>query len=110
VSESRYKRHFFVCQTERPAGGKPSCGLRGGKDVYNVLQESLGAHEDLWGQVCVTSSGCLGPCFDGPTVVVYPEGTWYAPVDAKGAEEIVTEHMVGGKVVERLRYQWPEED
>ena len=54
MSGGKYKRHFFVCQMQRPSGGKPSCGLRGGVDVYNTLQESLGAHEDLWEEVCVT--------------------------------------------------------
>jgi (2Fe-2S) ferredoxin len=58
--------------------------------------------------VSVTSSGCLGPCFDGPTIVVYPEGTWYAGVKEEDVAEIVEKHMVGGQVVERLVYRWPE--
>ena len=106
---SKYKRHFFVCTMQRPAGGKPSCAQRGSNDLYNALQESLGAHEDVWGEVSVTATGCLGPCFDGPTVVVYPEGCWYAGVKPEDADELVTRHMVGGEPVERLRYRWPED-
>ncbi len=105
---SRFARHFFVCQMQRPPGGKPSCGLRGSGEVFNLLQEALGANPDLWGKVTVTSSGCLGPCFDGPTIVVYPEGTWYAGVTAADVPEIVEKHMVGGVPVERLIYKWPE--
>ena len=66
---SRFHRHFFVCQTQRPPLAKPSCGAKGSAEIFNALQEALGAHPDLWGIVSVTSSGCLGPCFDGPTIV-----------------------------------------
>jgi (2Fe-2S) ferredoxin len=48
--------------------------------------------------VLVTNSGCLGPCFDGPNAVVYPDGVWYAglePVDAAG----IADHLVGGRVL-----------
>ncbi|MFI5290815.1 MAG: (2Fe-2S) ferredoxin domain-containing protein, partial [Polyangia bacterium] len=58
-------------------------------------------------EVAVTEAGCLGPCFDGPTVVVYPEGVWYANVTIADVDEIVREHLVGGRPVERLRYRWP---
>ena len=106
--ESRFQRHFFVCQMQRPPGAKPSCGARGSVAAYNGLMEGLGAHEELWDSVCVTASSCLGPCFDGPILVCYPEGVWYAGVKAEDVAEIVAEHMVGGRPVERLRYRWPE--
>lgn len=89
---------------------KPSCGTRGGVDVYNALQESLGAHEDLWDSACVTVASCLGPCFDGPMVVVYPEGTWYAGVTKDDVPELVEKHLVGGTPVERLLHKWPTND
>jgi (2Fe-2S) ferredoxin len=104
---SKFQRHFFVCQTQRPPMGKPSCGARGSAEILMRLQEGLGAHPELWSTVNITSSGCLGPCFDGPTIVVYPEGTWYAGVKAEDVDEIVESHMVGGKPVERLVYKWP---
>ena len=106
---SKFERHFFVCQTQRPPGGKPSCVERGSAEVFNVLQEGLGAHPDLWGRVQVSAAGCLGPCFDGPSIVVYPEGVWYAGVTAADAREIVASHMVGGAPVARLFYRWPDE-
>lgn len=106
---SRFVRHFFVCQTARPPTAKPSCGARGATDVFNALIEGLGARPELWGKVAVTSSGCLGPCFDGPTIVVYPEGVWYAGVKESDVNEIIESHMLAGKPVERLVYKWPEE-
>jgi (2Fe-2S) ferredoxin len=108
--ESKFRRHFFVCQMQRPPAAKPSCGARGSVDVYNRLMEALGGQADLWDSVCVTASSCLGPCFDGPMVVCYPEGVWYAGVKADDVAEIVESHLVGGKPVERLRYRWPELD
>ncbi len=48
--------------------------------------------------VLITSCGCLGPCFDGPNAVVYPDGVWYAglqPDDAAG----IADHLVAGRVL-----------
>jgi (2Fe-2S) ferredoxin len=51
----------------------------------------------------INKSGCLDQCEHGPTVVVYPEAVWYGGVKPEDAAEIVTEHLVGGRPVERLR-------
>lgn len=104
---SKYQRHFFVCNTQRPPMGKPSCGPRGAGEVLLALQEGLASHPELWDSVTVTACGCLGPCFDGPNLVVYPEGTWYAGVTPENVGEIVEAHLVEGRVVERLVYHWP---
>lgn len=110
----RPDRHVFVCLNDRPPGpelaGKPSCGARGAPEVYMALQRAVGARPDLWGRVAVTSCGCLGPCFEGPNLVVYPDGVWYAAVAPADAEEIVERHLVGGQIVERLRYQFPDDE
>src|SRR5688572_31607820 len=100
------ERHVFVCVNERPTGGKPSCANRGGAELHAALLRAVGRLPALWGRVAVTSCGCLGPCFEGPTMVVYPDGVWYAGVRAEDAEEIVTEHFVAGRPVERLRYRF----
>ena len=50
----------------------------------------------------MSGSSCLGPCGLGPTVVVYPEGIWYGKVGVKDVEEIMDQHVLGGKPVERL--------
>lgn len=104
---SKFKRHFFVCQTQRPAFAKPSCGAKGSAQLLEKLMEALSAHPEIWDEVNVTASGCLGPCFDGPSCVVYPEGTWYAPLSINDIEEVIESHLVNGKPVERLIYKWP---
>ena len=60
-----------------------------------ILARGLGA------EVAVTTSGCLGPCFEGPNLVVYPDGVWYQGVSVDDVDEIV-EHLAGGPVVARL--------
>lgn len=62
----------------------------------------------MWGRVGVTGCECLGPCFDGPNMVVYPEGIWYAGVAVEDVPEIV-DHLAGGPVVERLVYDWSDD-
>jgi (2Fe-2S) ferredoxin len=98
----KVERHVFVCTNARPAGGKPSCGARGAAEVLTALQEGVGRRPELWGRVAVTPSGCLGPCFEGPTVVVYPEAVWYVGVTPADVPEIVESHLAGGVPVQRL--------
>jgi (2Fe-2S) ferredoxin len=52
-------------------------------------------------------AGCLDQCEKGPTVVVYPDNVWYGKVTEADVTEIVEEHLIGGRPVERLRM--PEE-
>lgn len=104
---SKFKRHFFVCQTQRPPFAKPSCGARGSAQLLEKLLDALGQHPEVWDEVQVSASGCLGPCFDGPSCVVYPEGVWYVPLKPEDVDEVIESHMVKGKPVERLIYKWP---
>ncbi len=70
--------------------------------MHVALQKAAKA-ADLGGRVRINKSGCLDQCEHGPTVVVYPEAVWYGGVKPEDAEEIVREHLVGGRPVERLR-------
>ncbi len=100
-----YKRHFFVCQTSRPADGpKPSCAANGSAVLYSRLLTALDEHPELAAEVAVTACGCLGLCHDGPIIVVYPDVVWYARVGEAELEEIIKTHLIGGKPVERLRW------
>ena len=64
-------------------------------------RKALGA--TLPGKVRINSAGCLDRCEQGPVLVVYPEAVWYTYVDRDDIDEIVEEHLVNGRVVERLR-------
>jgi (2Fe-2S) ferredoxin len=97
------KLHLFVCQNDRPQGGRPSCAARGGAEVLAALQRAVGGDPALWGTVAITPCGCLGPCFEGPALVVYPDAVWYANVTAADVPELVDRHLRGGTPVDRLR-------
>ena len=96
-------RHLFVC-TNTIASGKPACGRRGGETLIAAIQKNLVARKVS--HVLVTPCGCLGPCFDGPNAVVYPDGVWYGGLDVDDADAIV-EHLVSGTVHEAKRIDPP---
>ena len=49
-------------------------------------------------------SGCLDICDFGQTIVIYPEGVFYVGVELADIDEIIEEHIVNNRVVERLRF------
>lgn len=98
-----FERHVFVCHNVRPEGApRPSCTSDGKSELFAQLQQFSKA-ANLGSTVRINKSGCLDQCEHGPTVVVYPDAVWYGHVQPNDAEEIVREHLVGGRPVERLR-------
>jgi (2Fe-2S) ferredoxin len=83
---------LFVCTNGRSAG-KPACGPRGGDALVAAVARELLARNAT--DVLVTPCGCLGPCFDGPNAVIYPDGVWYGELDASDAPAIAA-HLVDG--------------
>ena len=100
---SYYKHHVFVCTNLRE-DGSASCGARNSQAVRDYAKKRV-KELDLHGRgrVRVNSAGCMDRCNEGPVMVVYPEGVWYTFVDETDVEEIIEEHLVHGRVVERLR-------
>jgi (2Fe-2S) ferredoxin len=102
MTKAGYKRHVFVCLNERdPADARGCCKQRGSEQIFKALKEGT-AKAGLQGDVRVNRAGCLDHCEYGPSVVIYPEAVWYHVPTVEDAEEIVREHVVGGRVVERL--------
>jgi (2Fe-2S) ferredoxin len=52
--------------------------------------------------VRANKAGCLDQCEPGPTVVVYPEAVWYGGVTEADVDQIIDEHIVAGRPIERL--------
>src|SRR4051812_7961897 len=93
-----FRHHVFVCINERPAADpRGCCSARGGEAVFRALKVAV-AQAGLPG-VRVNRAGCMDQCSKGPSVVVYPEGTWYRVASADEAREIVRSHLVEGRVV-----------
>ena len=98
-------RHLFVC-TNVTASGKPACGRRGGTELLTAVQHALLRRRATGVQV--TGCACLGPCFDGPNAVVYPDGVWYGALSVEDAEALAA-HLVDGTVLESKRVDPPGE-
>jgi (2Fe-2S) ferredoxin len=100
---SKFEHHVFVCHNERDkSGARPSCGHEHGKKLKGALKDAV-KEAGLKHRVRINESGCLDQCEHGAVMVVYPEAVWYGFVHARDAEEIVQEHLVNGRPVERLR-------
>ena len=98
-----FERHVFVCHNTRPADApRPSCTTDGKSELHTGCS-NWPRRPGSAGKVRINKSGCLDQCEHGPTVVVYPEAVWYGNVKPEDAAEIVAEHLVGGRPVERLR-------
>ncbi|MBO4934182.1 MAG: NADH-quinone oxidoreductase subunit NuoF [Clostridia bacterium] len=83
--------------------GGTGCTSSGSKAVREAFEESI-KKNGLSDEIKLVQTGCFGLCSLGPVVIVYPDGTFYSRVSADDVEEIVTEHLLKGRPVERLVY------
>ena len=100
---SYYKRHLFFC-TYQAEDGSEGCGRHGSAALHKYAKQrvqDLGLHGP--DQYRINKSSCLGRCSEGPTVVVYPDNVWYTYVDREDIDEIIDEHIINGREVERLK-------
>ncbi len=98
-----YERHVFICMNERD-DGRPCCMEKGASAAQKHAKKRL-KQLDLngAGKIRINQAGCLDRCDEGPVLVVYPEGVWYTYVDNEEIDDIIDTHLIGGKIVERLK-------
>lgn len=96
-----YEAHVFACTNKRQAGHpRGSCADKGSEELRDYMKSRA---KDLGlKKVRVNSAGCLDRCELGPTVVIYPEGIWYAVTSKADIDEVLQTHLVEGGRVERL--------
>ena len=87
--------------------GGTGCHASGSDHLFQLLSDEV-AKSGLSEKVDVVCTGCFGFCEKGPIVKVIPDNTFYTQVREEDVEEIVREHIVGGKRVDRLLYTDPE--
>ncbi len=105
IASARIQRHVFVCT------GK-SCSANDSAAVKDAFERELKSRGLQYGKVSkgcspdgtvvLTECGSVGFCAIGAAVMVYPDGVWYAQVRPSDVLEIIEEHLINGRVVERL--------
>ncbi len=88
------RSHILVC-------GGTGCTANHSAEVISALEKELKA-QGLSDEVMVVRTGCFGLCEQGPIMIVYPEGAFYARVKPEDVQEIVSEHILKGRIVTRL--------
>ena len=91
-----YRAHVLVC-------GGTGCSSSGSAKLIERFDEKI-KENGLDKEVKVIRTGCFGLCEAGPVVIVYPDGTFYSRVKEENVDEIVTEHLLKGRKVQRLVY------
>lgn len=90
------RSHVLIC-------GGTGCTSSGSMTIRAKLEEELKA-KGLEDEIEVVQTGCFGLCALGPIMIVYPEGTFYSRVEVSDVPEIVEEHLLKGRIVDRLVY------
>ncbi len=91
------RSHVLIC-------GGTGCTSSGSKVLISTFESEI-EKNGLAEEVKVVQTGCFGLCALGPVVIIYPEGTFYSRVAEADVAEIVSEHLLKGRVVDRLVYK-----
>ena len=91
-----FRSHVLIC-------GGTGCSASNSNEIRAHLEKEI-ANVGLDSEVKVVQTGCFGLCALGPIMIVYPEGTFYSRVTTDDVPEIVSEHLLKGRVVRRLVY------
>lgn len=102
IQHLAFQHHVFFCLNQR-TNGEACCMNSGAEEAFEHMKakvKKLGLSGQ--GKVRINRAGCLDRCGEGPLMVVYPQAIWYTFIDNEDIDEIITSHLINGKVVERL--------
>ena len=100
---SYYRHHVFFCLNQRD-GGENCCSNHGSAELHAYAKKRIKELKlNGRGQFRMNQAGCLDRCDEGPVIVVYPEEVWYSYATQADIDEIIDNHLQGGRPVERLR-------
>lgn len=93
---SNYKYHILIC-------GGTGCAASQSTQIKANFQQKI-AEQNLSNDVQIVTTGCFGFCEKGPIVKILPDNTFYVQVTPEDVSEIINEHIIKGRKVERLLY------
>ena len=96
------RAHVLIC-------GGTGCTSSGSNKIIDAFNANIAAN-GLEEEIKVVQTGCFGLCALGPVVIVHPDGTFYSRVEESDVAEIVSEHLLKGRIVDRLVYKDGAED
>lgn len=100
---SYFKHHVFFCCNQR-AEGEGCCNNFGASGAQSYAKERIAQLKlNGEGKIRINKAGCLARCNQGPVLVVYPDAVWYTYIDTDDVEEIIQEHLINNRIVERLK-------
>ncbi len=91
-----FRSHVLVC-------GGTGCSSSKSMEIKNRFEEKI-KEVKLDNEVQVVATGCFGLCEEGPIVIIYPEGSFYARMTLDRVDEIVTEHLLKGRIVRKYLF------
>lgn len=96
-----YKKHLFICTNKRT---NFRCCAQGDSAALHeyAKRRARAVNAQEIGRIRINRAGCMGRCEHGPVAVVYPDGAWYAYRTKADIDEIISEHIVNNRPVERL--------
>ncbi|MGV8828137.1 MAG: NADH-ubiquinone oxidoreductase-F iron-sulfur binding region domain-containing protein [Breznakibacter sp.] len=100
MNNNQVKNHILVC-------GGTGCKASQSEEIIESLRHAI-EHNGLEQEIQVVRTGCFGFCEKGPIVKIIPDNTFYVHVKPEDSEEIIAEHLVKGRTVNRLLYVDPE--
>jgi (2Fe-2S) ferredoxin len=99
----RFEKHIFVCENKRPEDHpKGCCADKNSVEVRALFKNRL-KQLGLSTEIRANASGCLDACEHGVTLVVYPDQVWYGGVTIDDVEEIIQQHLINNRPINRLK-------
>jgi len=99
---SFFQHHIFCCTNRRePGHTRGCCAEKDAEGLRDYMKSRVKALKIP--STRVNNAGCLDRCELGPCMVIYPECTWYSCKTREDIDEVISQHLQGGKIVERLK-------